>query len=214
MAHEEPVGNEQVEHRHRTHVNHCQHKGRPGGAGGQVRAVPPSCWPTSVETASPMPIIGTQATLLTLKASMVAAWGSFPSPPTRVINSVNEPHSTSHCIPPGAAKVQSRRKRSPRSRHRRASGTCGSGGAASRPRSRRRGSTRRRWRSRPRRCPARKPQWPKIHIQASTPLRAAANVSTTITTRVAPRPVKNEESVPARTTAPIHRPARCNRRSR
>ena len=34
----------------------------------------PSCWPTIVNTASPMPIIGTQATLLTLKANIVPAW--------------------------------------------------------------------------------------------------------------------------------------------
>ena len=73
----------------------------------------PSCWPTIVETARPMPIIGTQATLLTLKASIVPAWLIFPSPPTSVMKSVKEPHSTSHCKPPGAPKVQSRRIKAP-----------------------------------------------------------------------------------------------------
>ena len=42
--------------------------------------LPPSCWPTIVETARPMPIIGTQATLLTLKASMVAGLVDLSQP--------------------------------------------------------------------------------------------------------------------------------------
>ena len=97
------VGHRQVEDRHRTHVDHGQHKAVQVGAGGQVGPIAASCWPTSVETARPMPIIGTQATLLTLKASMVAAWATLPRPPTSMIKRVKEPHSTSHCRPPGAA---------------------------------------------------------------------------------------------------------------
>ena len=62
--------------------------------------------------------------------------------------------------------------------------------------------------------PRGKPQWPKIHSQASTPFSIAAAMSTAITTRVAPRPVKNDgERAGQNHRAASRRSARRSRRS-
>ena len=61
----------------------------------------PSCCPTMAVTAVPRPHIGTQATLLTVKASVVAARGTSPSRPTSMRKTVKAATSMKVCNPPG-----------------------------------------------------------------------------------------------------------------